>query len=100
MADISVDLDMLSQTATSLTTLVNDFSDAAKIVKEADIGDSTIGKALNNFTGDWKVKVGKLIDSMNAVQSMASQGVQGYTTTDDQLTQALQQSSSGATPSS
>jgi hypothetical protein len=100
MADISVDLDMLNQTANALTTLVNDFSDAAQIVKDADIGDSTIGGALNNFTGDWKVRVGNLIDSMNAVQSMAAQGIQGYTTTDNQLAQALQQSSSGTAQSS
>jgi hypothetical protein len=93
MADISVDLDMLNQTANALSTLISDFSDAAKIVSDADINDPTIGKALDNFTGDWKVKVGDLISSMQAVQSMASQGYSGYTSTDNQLTQALQQSS-------
>jgi D-alanyl-D-alanine carboxypeptidase len=93
MADISVDLDMLNQTANALSTLISDFSDAAKIVSDADINDPTIGKALDNFTGDWKVKVGDLISSMKSVQSMASQGYSGYTTTDNQLAQSLQQSS-------
>jgi hypothetical protein len=89
VADISVDLDMLNQTATQLTTLVNDFSNAGKIVSGADIGDPTIGGALNNFTGDWKVKVGDLISSMQSVQKMASQGYQGYTATDNQLASDL-----------
>ncbi|HSZ41303.1 MAG TPA: hypothetical protein VK817_15215 [Trebonia sp.] len=89
MSDISVDLDMLNQTATQLNTLVNDFQNAAKIVSSAGINDPTIGKALDNFTGDWKVKVGDLISSMQSVQKMASQGYQGYTSTDNQLASDL-----------
>lgn len=100
MADIQVDLDMLQSTATSLNTLISDFSDAAKIVTDADINDSTIGKALDNFTGDWKVRVGDLISSMQTVQKMASQGYQDYTSTDSKLTASLQQDSSGSAPSS
>jgi hypothetical protein len=93
VADISVDLDMLNQTATQLNTLVNDFSNAAKIVSGADIDDPTIGKALDNFTGDWKVRVGDLISSMQSVQKMASQGYQDYTSTDTKLAQSLTQNS-------
>jgi hypothetical protein len=89
VADISVDLDMLNQTANQLETLVNDFSDAASIVKNADINDPTIGKALDNFTGDWKVRVGDLISSMKSVQKMASEGYQQYTATDTKLASEL-----------
>jgi hypothetical protein len=96
MADISVDLDMLQQTATSLSTLIDDFDNAGQIVKDADIGDPTIGKALNNFTGDWKVRVGKLTDSMKSVQKMANTGYQDYTSTDTQLAQQMQQADSGS----
>lgn len=96
MADISVDLGMLQQTSTSLNTLIDDFDNAAQIVKEADIGDPTIGKALNNFTGDWKVRVGKLTDSMKSVQKMAATGYQDYTSTDTQLAQQMAQADSGS----
>jgi hypothetical protein len=96
MADIQVDLDMLQSTASSLTTLIDDFKNAAEIVKDADIGDPTIGKALNNFTGDWKVRVGKLIDSMQSVQKMADTGYTDYTSTDNQLAQQMAQAGSGS----
>jgi hypothetical protein len=96
MADIQVDLDMLQSTASSLTTLINDFSNAAQIVQQADIGDPTIGKALDNFTGDWKVRVGDLISSMQSVQKMASTGYNDYTTTDTQLAQQMAQAGSGS----
>jgi hypothetical protein len=96
MADIQVDLDMLQSTASSLTTLIDDFSNAAQIVKDADIGDPTIGKALNNFTGDWKVRVGSLIDSMKSVQKMANTGYTDYTSTDNQLAQQMAQAGSGS----
>jgi hypothetical protein len=100
MADIQVDLDMLQSTATSLTSLVYDFGHAADIVKDADIGDPTIGKALNNFTGDWKVRVKNLIDSMNAVQNMANTGYNDYTTTDTQLAQQMAQADASSSSSS
>jgi hypothetical protein len=96
MADIQVDLDMLQSTASSLTTLIDDFKNAAQIVKDADISDPTIGKALNNFTGDWKVRVGKLIDSMQSVQKMANTGYTDYTSTDNQLAQQMAQAGSGS----
>ena len=81
----------MNSTANSLNTLISDFSDAAKIVSDADINDSTIGKALDNFTGDWKVRVGKLIDSMKSVQKMANTGYTDYTSTDTQLAQQMAQ---------
>jgi hypothetical protein len=96
MADIQVDLDMLQSTANTLTTLINDFSNAAQIVKDADINDPTIGGALNNFTGDWKVRVGDLISSMQTVQKMANTGYTDYTSTDNQLAQQMQQAASGS----
>lgn len=94
MADISVDLDMLRQTSNQLNTLANDFSNAAKIVSNANIGDSTIDGALGNFTGDWKVKVKNLVSSMQSVQKMASQGVQAYTHTDNKLASDLKKGGS------
>ena len=96
MADISVDLDMLNETANSLNTLIDDFSNAAQKVKDPDIGDPTIGKALDNFTGDWKVRVGDLISSMQSVQKMANTGYTDYTTTDTQLAQQMAQAGSGS----
>jgi hypothetical protein len=94
MADISVDLDMLRQTSSQLNILVNDFKNAATIVSNAKIGDPTIDGALGNFTSDWSVKVGDLVSSMQSVQKMASQGVQGYTTTDNKLASDLKKGGS------
>jgi|HubBroStandDraft_3_1064219.scaffolds.fasta_scaffold187894_2 hypothetical protein len=91
MADIQVDMEMLNSTANALNTLINDFSNAAKIVSSADINDPTIGKALDNFTGDWSVRVGDLISSMQTVQKMASEGYQQYSSTDSQLAQEITQ---------
>jgi hypothetical protein len=96
MADIQVDLTMLNETAQQLTTLINDFQNAGKIVSDADINDPTIGGALNNFTGDWKVRVGDLISSMQTVQHMAQTGYNDYTSTDTQLAQQMAQASSGS----
>ncbi|HEV3381418.1 MAG TPA: hypothetical protein VG142_10610 [Trebonia sp.] len=93
---ISVDLQMLNETAQNLTTLVNDFQNAAQIVSQADINDPTIGGALDNFTGDWKVRIGDLISSMQSVQKMAQTGYNDYTSTDTQLAQQMAQAASGS----
>lgn len=93
MADISVDLEMLRQTATQLNNLINEFDNASNIVSNAGIGDATIDGALDSFANDWKVHREKLVSSMRAVQQMASQGYQGYTSTDDKLAQDLRKDS-------
>src|ERR1700678_1863599 len=100
MSDIQVDLTMLNETAQQLTTLINDFQNAAQIVSNADINDSTIDGALGNFTGDWKVRVGDLISSMQAVQNMAQTGYNDYTSTDTQLAQQMASADSSSSSSS
>lgn len=89
MADISVDLTMLQQTASQLNTLISEFDNAAKIVSGANIGDGTIDGALGNFANDWKFHRKSLISSMQAVQKMASKGYKGYTSTDNKLASDL-----------
>lgn len=93
MADISVDLTMLRQTASQLNTLINEFDNASKIVSDAGIGDGTIDGALGNFANDWKYHRKSLVSSMKAVQKMASNGYKGYTSTDDKLASDLKKDS-------
>ncbi len=91
MADLVVDLDLLARTAGSLSTLIEEFSSASKIVTsyQGAVGDPTLISALEAFAGDWQVHRQDLLSSMEAVYKMATQSRKAYIATDDQLAKDL-----------
>lgn len=97
MADLVVDLNLLETTAGALGLLIEEFTNASKIVTahEADIGDATLNSALQSFASDWQVHREKLVSSMQAVYKMATESHKAYISTDDKLAQDLQKGSHG-----
>jgi hypothetical protein len=91
MADLVVDLDLLASTAGSLSMLIEEFSNASKIVTsyQGAVGDPTLISALQAFAGDWQAHRQDLLSSMEAVYKMAAKSRQAYITTDDKLAQDL-----------
>jgi hypothetical protein len=91
MGDLVVDLDLLASTAGALSMLVEEFSNASKIVTsyQGAVGDPTLISALQAFAGDWQVHREDLLSSMEAVYKMATQSRKAYIATDDQLAKDL-----------
>jgi hypothetical protein len=97
MADLVVDLSLLERTAGSLSMLVDEFSNATKIVTsyEAAVGEPQLVAALQAFSGDWQAHREELISSMKAVYQMATKSHKAYIDTDDKLAQDLRKDGQG-----
>jgi hypothetical protein len=91
MADLVVDLGLLESTSGSLSLLIEEFSDASKIVSSyrGSLGDPALIAALDSFASDWQVHREQLLSSMKAVHDMAAKSHEAYTSTDDKLAQDL-----------
>jgi rRNA-processing protein FCF1 len=89
MADLVVNLGLLESTAGALSMLIEEFSNASKIVSGSQIGDPTLDGALGDFAGDWSVHRQDLLSSMQSVYKMATESHKAYIATDDKLAQEL-----------
>jgi hypothetical protein len=94
MADLVVDLRLLEQTAGSLSTLIEEFSNASKIVSSAQgsVAEPVLVTALDDFANDWSVHRQDLLSSMQTVYKMATESRKAYIATDDKLAQDLRES--------
>jgi hypothetical protein len=97
MADLVVDLSLLESTAGSLGMLVEEFSNATKIVTshETVVGEPQLVAALQAFSGDWRAHREELVSSMNAVYQMATKSHKAYIDTDNKLAQDLRKDGQG-----
>lgn len=93
MPDLFVDFSLLESTAGSLNMLIEEFSNASKIVNsyQNDIGDPDLIAALDAFAGNWAVHRDDLVKSMQAVYQMATESHKAYLGTDDKLARDIQQ---------
>jgi len=93
MADLVVDLDLLASTAGALCMLIEEFSNASKVVTsyEDAVGDPTLRAALHAFSDDWTVHRQDLLSSMESVYKMATQSRKAYIATDDRLARDLKE---------
>ncbi len=91
MADLVVDLGLLESTAGALSILIEEFSNASKIVTSYEdvVGEPTLAGALRSFSDDWQVHRQQLLSSMQAVYKMATQSHKAYVATDDSLAKDL-----------
>ena len=91
MADLVVNLDLLESTAGSLSMLIEEFSNASKIVDahQADVANPALVGALEAFASDWTVHRQNLLASMESVYRMATESHKAYIDTDDKLAQDL-----------
>jgi hypothetical protein len=94
MADLVVDLGLLEQTAGSLSMLIEEFSNASKIVGSAQgsVAEPILVTALEDFANDWSVHRQDLLSSMETVYKMATESRKAYIATDDRLAQDLRES--------
>jgi hypothetical protein len=94
MADLVVDLGLLEQTAGSLSMLIEEFSNASKIVSSAQgsVAEPVLVTALDDFANDWSVHRQDLLSSMETVYKMATESRKAYIATDDKLAQDLLES--------
>jgi hypothetical protein len=94
MADLVVDLGLLEQTAGSLSMLIEEFSNASKIVSSAQgsVAEPILVTALDDFANDWSVHRQDLLSSMETVYKMATESRKAYIATDDRLVQDLRES--------
>lgn len=94
MADLVVDLGLLEQTAGSLSMLIEEFSNASKIVSSAQgsVAEPILVTALDDFANDWSVHRQDLLSSMQTVYKMATESRKAYIATDDRLAQDLRDS--------
>jgi hypothetical protein len=94
MADLVVDLGLLEQTAGSLSMLIEEFSNASKIVSSAQgsVAEPVLVTALEDFANDWSVHRQDLLSSMETVYKMATESRRAYIATDDRLAQDLRES--------
>ncbi|MGY1703946.1 hypothetical protein ACI79C_05170 [Geodermatophilus sp. SYSU D00697] len=92
MADLEVDLDLLGETAGSLGMLVHEFTRAADIVEDAEaaIGRNALLDEMHAFVDEWKHNRQKLIDSIDAVYTMADESRKAYIDADNQLAASIQ----------
>lgn len=95
MADLVVDYNLLESTAGSLSLLIEEFTNASKIVKsyQSAIGDPDLVGALNDFASDWQVHREDLLSSMKSVYQMATQSHKAYVDADDKLAQDIRKGS-------
>jgi hypothetical protein len=94
MADLVVDLGLLEQTAGSLSMLIEEFSNASKIVSSAQgsVAEPILVTALEDFANDWSVHRQDLLSSMETVYKMATESRKAYIATDDRLARDLRES--------
>jgi hypothetical protein len=87
MGDLVVDLGLLESTAGALSMLMEEFSNASRIVDDyaGEIGEPALISALDSFAGNWKAHRGKLLSSMESVYKMATESHQAYLQADDRL---------------
>jgi hypothetical protein len=91
MADLVVDLNLLESTDRALGTLAGEFKDASAIVNSyAGAIPPVLAQALDAFATDWNAHRQNLLNSMQAVHEMASQGHQQFRNTDAKLASSLQ----------
>jgi rRNA-processing protein FCF1 len=91
MADLVVNLSLLESTAGALSMLIEEFSNASKIVSasQGEVAEPTLVSALDDFANDWTVHRQDLLSSMEAVYKMATESHKAYIATDDKLAQDL-----------
>lgn len=89
--DLSVNLSLLESTAGALSMLIEEFSNASKIVSasQGQIAEPALVDALDDFANDWSAHRKDLLSSMDAVYKMATKSHQAYIETDDKLAQEL-----------
>ena len=89
--DLEVDLTLLSETAGSLGILLHEFDQASNIVEDLtdDVGDNALLAELDEFVEEWKHKRQKLVESIEAVHSMATKSHTAYVKADNDLATAV-----------
>lgn len=91
MADLVVNLSLLERTAGALSMLIEEFSNASKIVSgsRGQVAEPALVSALDDFANDWSVHRQDLLSSMQSVFKMATESHKAYLATDDKLAREL-----------
>jgi hypothetical protein len=93
LPDLVVDYSLLESTAGSLNLLIEEFTNASKIVNSAQdaVGDPSLIAALDAFAGNWAVHREDMLTSMQSVYQMATKSHKAYVAADDRLAQDIRQ---------
>ena len=85
---IKVDVDELSSLATNLDKLYDDFHDVPQAADDilATIGNnggsSSLRDAVGDFASNWKIRRGRLLESIDAVREMAKESHKSFSKVD------------------
>jgi ABC-type transporter Mla subunit MlaD len=97
MSDLEVDLDGLVSFASGLDRIrsqldrTGDFLDAYR----DDVGSDKLANRLDHFKDHWDDGREKITSNAESLSSMVHESVDTYRRTDDELSQAIQQSTEG-----
>jgi hypothetical protein len=93
LPDLVVDYSLLESTAGSLNLLIEEFTNASKIVDSYQdaVADHDLLMALDAFANNWAVHRQDLLTSMQSVYQMATKGHHAYVAADDKLAQDIRQ---------
>jgi L-lactate utilization protein LutB len=93
MTDLLLDLGLLQQLADDLAVISREFTNADKFSK--DVADATGHDALRqqveDFADKWNDKREKMVEELDALQSMVKAVSDGFTTVDDRFAKALEE---------
>jgi len=88
---ISVNLDLLGTLAADLTTLYHDLDGVTRSVDSVQywIGSDVVDAALDEFASNWSIRRGRLLESVDAVQTMVADSHSTFTQVDVDLANEL-----------
>ncbi|HEY8914130.1 hypothetical protein [Lacisediminihabitans sp.] len=93
MADLLLDLGLLQQLADDLAAISREFTNADKFSK--DVADATghddLRHHVEDFADKWNDKREKMVEEVDALQSMVKAVSDGFTKVDDGFAKALEE---------
>lgn len=91
MADLVVDTAALEAAATELGLLVHEFDRAEDIASDARevLGSPRVADAVHEFSANWEVHRGDLLESMQAVRKMVTSSHDTFVKADTDLAEQI-----------
>ncbi len=87
MTEINIELDMVQTLAKNLKTLYDEFEDVPDTADgvNAHLGSQIVRDAIQEFSDNWNIRRGRLLESVEAVRQMAADAHEGFSATDLEL---------------
>jgi hypothetical protein len=88
---IAVNLDLLGTLAADLSTLYRDIDGVTATMDSVQywIGSTVVEAALDEFAANWAIRRGRLLESIDAVQTMVADSHSTFTEVDIELANQL-----------